>query len=792
MEIVIAALLIVVIVLIINIKSDLANKLLDLEQQITNLKALLQKALEQRPATPAEKAAEVQRPQAEEKPRMVSAPEPVKQVSSEISKPETPKPTPTVEWDKKVILPADPPKRPTSPVFKQPEPRPSFFERHPDLEKFIGENLLNKIGIAILVLAIAYFVKLAIDNNWIGPVGRVAVGMLCGSILIGFAHRLRKNYTAFSSVLAGGGLAIYYFTITLAFHQFHLFSQTVSFVILIAITLFAVALALLYDKQELGIIALVGGMSSPFMVSTGQANYNGLFIYLLILNAGLLIIAYYKAWRIMNISAFALTVLVFMAVLFTLPPSADSVVFIYASLFYLVFFAINIANNVKEGKAFIASDYSILLIDTALYFAAGLFLLTNMHLPQYRGLFSAALGAINLVLSYILFRNKKVDTNILYLLIGITLTFISLTAPIQLHGNNITLFWASEAVLLYWLFQRSNIKLMKLTALVVWLLMLGSLGIDLIRVYGSSVNTLTIIANKGFITTLCAAVSTYLLYLLVRRDTLEQQTKWGINPQLLQGVAFVLLFLSGALEINHQFLNHFAYTSLNIIYLMLYTGAFIWLINLLVLQRESNGVEASIRAALIAAVIVVYLIFIGDAFEVQRLMLEKQIPPGIHFLAHWLGAVFIGLLFYRLIAMLRNDLNLHDGVSRSVCAAIVTFLSFEVCLVSNQLFFSNAYSYDRVITLYIQTGLPVLWGLLSFGMMWLGMRHKNRTLRIISLSLFTLTLIKLFVFDIRNIPAAGKIAAFFCLGVLLLIVSFMYQKVKKIIADDENTGHNPE
>jgi uncharacterized membrane protein len=113
--------------------------------------------------------------------------------------------------------------------FVPPKPRvpePSFFEKHPDLEKFIGENLVNKIGIAILVLAIGYFVKFAIDSGWVGPAGRVGIGIACGAILVGIAHWLRNSYKAFSSVLAGGGLAVFYFTITLAFHQFNLFSQT--------------------------------------------------------------------------------------------------------------------------------------------------------------------------------------------------------------------------------------------------------------------------------------------------------------------------------------------------------------------------------------------------------------------------------------------------------------------------------------------------------------------------------------------------------------------------------------
>src|SRR6202042_467089 len=118
---------------------------------------------------------------------------------------------------------------------------------------------------------------------------------------------------------------------------------------------------------------------------------------------------------------------------------------------------------------------------------------SKMGDAEYRGLFCASLGFINLVLSYILFRKKTVDTNILYLLIGITLTFISLTAPIQLHGHNITLFWAAETVLLYWLYQKSGITLMKLTSLIVWLAMMISWLMDINNVYSHSDTQLDII-----------------------------------------------------------------------------------------------------------------------------------------------------------------------------------------------------------------------------------------------------------------------------------------------------------
>src|SRR5258708_5780780 len=188
---------------------------------------------------------------------------------------------------------------------------PDFFDRHPDMEKFIGENLISKIGIAVLVLAIGFFVKYAIDNDWIGPVGRVGVGLLCGGILIGIAHWLRDQYKAFSSVLVGGGLAVLYFTIALAYHEYQLFNQTTAFVIMLVVTTFSVLLSLLYDRQELAIIALAGGFITPFLVSNGRGDYVVLFSYLLILNTGLLVIAYNKIWRLLNILSFGFSAVVF-------------------------------------------------------------------------------------------------------------------------------------------------------------------------------------------------------------------------------------------------------------------------------------------------------------------------------------------------------------------------------------------------------------------------------------------------------------------------------------------------
>ena len=135
-------------------------------------------------------------------------------------------------------------------VKERPRATEPVIKKETDLEKFIGENLANKIGIAVLVLGISFFVKYAIDKNWIKESGRVIIGLIAGGILIGIAHRIRNTYRSFSSVLMGGGITVFYFTIAFAFHQYELIGQKTAFGIMILITAFAVLLALYYDRLE--------------------------------------------------------------------------------------------------------------------------------------------------------------------------------------------------------------------------------------------------------------------------------------------------------------------------------------------------------------------------------------------------------------------------------------------------------------------------------------------------------------------------------------------------------------
>ena len=92
-------------------------------------------------------------------------------------------------------------------------------------EKFIGENLFGKIGILMFVIGVGFFVKYAIDKNWINETFRTVLGFLTGAVLLVVAERLQKKYRTFSSLLAGGAFAVFYLTVAIAFHYYHLLAD---------------------------------------------------------------------------------------------------------------------------------------------------------------------------------------------------------------------------------------------------------------------------------------------------------------------------------------------------------------------------------------------------------------------------------------------------------------------------------------------------------------------------------------------------------------------------------------
>jgi hypothetical protein len=95
-------------------------------------------------------------------------------------------------------------------------------------------------------------------------------------------------------------------------------------------------------------------------------------------------------------------------------------------------------------------------------------------------------------------------------------------------------------------------------------------------------------------------------------------------------------------------------------------------------------------------------------------------------------------------------------------------------------------------TKIIKTGFPVLWGILAFVFLIIGIKKQQKSLRIIALTLLGLTILKLFLYDISNISETGKIISFILLGILILIISFVYQKIKVLVIDENKSQEKNE
>jgi uncharacterized membrane protein len=684
----------------------------------------------------------------------------------------------------------------SGPLYTPPVTKQTWFSKwlldNPDIEKFIGENLINKIGIAVLVFGIAFFVKYAIDQDWINRVGRVSIGLLCGVILIFFANRLRKNYHAFSSVLIGGAITIFYFTIALAFHQYHLFDQGPAFVMMVVITIFAVLISLLYDRIELGIIATVGGFITPFLVSQGDGNWLVLFSYLTILNVGLIILAYYKRWRIIQFISFFFTQIIYLGWIIMragTPGFNYEGIFIFGTVFYILFLLMNVIHHVVRGSKLKAFDFIILLSVNCCYYGAGMYLIYESDVSQYSGLFTASLGIVNLVLAYLFFRKSKADKKFIYLLIGITISFISLAAPVQLKGHYITLFWSAEMVVLLWLYQKSFIPLLKMTVLLVTGLMLISLIMVWTVVYADNSNIHPILFNKGWITGLCSAISCWLVYRLLKKEA-DSFYAWGISNQLLRTIyliaSIILLYAAGALEINDQFVKRMPATGIHVIYSQLYLTVFV-LGLLLLLTRFKTTVHPFLRLVLPYIALGIYILNIPDIHATEKMLLLKGQYKS-WFAGSWLNTIFLLLLIWITVAYVKKNQPvfgfLMPHITWLTAIFCVTIFSVELRNLFIWINYSGALSFTRAESDFDKAGLTIVWAVASFLMIWLGMKYSYKPLRITALVLFGCTLIKLFLFDIQDIAPGGKIIAFILLGALLLVISFMYQRLKNIIIDD--------
>ena len=626
-------------------------------------------------------------------------------------------------------------------------------------EKFIGENLFGKIGILVFVIGVGFFVKYAIDKDWINETLRTVLGFLTGSALLVVAERLQKKYRTFSSLLAGGAFAVFYLTVAIAFHFYHLFPQTVAFTILIAITLFMSILSILYDRRELAIISLVGGFLAPFLVSTGNGNYLVLFTYMSILNLGMFGLSIYMKWGELPVIAFVFTYVVmgiFLLTGFTTGSTHISVhLFISATLFYFIFLlpilSILRIEAVKKNRGLLL----VIITNNFIYLLLGILFLRNMGLPfKSEGLLSLLIAIINLVLVIWLRMSKKDYKFLIYAMLGLVLTFVSITIPIQLDGNYITLFWAAEMVLLLWLYVKSKIGVYERATQVLMGLTLVSYLMDIYNVLMTSSSSETIFLNSSFATSLFVGLATGAFALLMGRYRYLRYTPW--NSIMLLAAAAILYYTFMA-----EFALHLAGATRSGM-MLAFTSAAIFILSYAFKKRFPIKQYTIPYLTAMGMNVLIYAINIwGDQW------VYTSLTPA---LLRWFAAAFVIANLYYVARQYYTLIGLKTPFT-----VYLNVLALFLWLTMARSFLLQAGVED------FDAGFSVSLSIAGFIQMALGMRLHQKVLRIISLSTFGIVLLKLVLKDLWAMPTIGKIIVFIILGLILLILSFLYQKLKDVL-----------
>jgi uncharacterized membrane protein len=321
-----------------------------------------------------------------------------------------------------------------------------------DLESLIAGRWFNRIGIVALLVAVSYFLKLAFDNNWIGPSGRVAIGVLLGGLMLPWSHwLLGKRYTYFSEGIAALGEATLFVSVWAGCQYYTLYSRDIGFAAMIAITAAMAAVAIGRDSQRIAVLSLIGGLLTPILASSGKDQQVVLFTYLLLLGLGALVIASKKTWGSLAPIAFAGTQIYFWgwySEFFRSTSPLERTV-LFATLFFLLYSALPAAKALR-GISIGELDVAMILFNSFAYSAA-LFVLLWPNDKWPLTLLFLALAAAHVAVARLLPVSSEGGASLARLLFaGLALTFLTLAVPIRLEGKWITLSFSVEGAILVW------------------------------------------------------------------------------------------------------------------------------------------------------------------------------------------------------------------------------------------------------------------------------------------------------------------------------------------------------
>jgi uncharacterized membrane protein len=352
---------------------------------------------------------------------------------------------------------------PARPSWKEAAPlEPSLLSRwvNAGLAWFKRGNPMARVGIVVLFFGGAFLARYAAESG-LFPIELRLMTLAAGAmVLLGLGWRLRGKNRNYALILQGGGIAVLYLTVFAALKLYHLVAPGFALPVMVVIALAAAVLAVAQNALVLAVIGFAGGFLAPILTSTGEGNHIALFSYYTVLNLGVFAIAWFRAWRVLNLVGFLFTFGVAGAFrAFSYQPENLVSTDCFLLLFFVMYVAISILFSLRQPpklKGYVSGSLVFGLPVAAFTIHATLV----SHLEFGLAWSAFGFGLFYLALAALLFVSRNPNLRLLaeaFAALGVV--FASLAVPLAFDQRTTAAMWAVEGAGLLWIGVRQDRRL---------------------------------------------------------------------------------------------------------------------------------------------------------------------------------------------------------------------------------------------------------------------------------------------------------------------------------------------
>jgi uncharacterized membrane protein len=662
------------------------------------------------------------------------------------------------------------------------------------LESNIGQRWIAWVGAIVVFLSVVFFLKYAFQNDWIGPTGQVVISALGGLTLVAAgSYFLVRQWRIFGQCLMGLGLAILYAAFYGAFQLYHppVMGQNSAFLFMIAVTVVGMTLAVLHNAKSMAFLTVLGGILTPVLVSTGQDSRDVLFTYMLVLDLGVLGVAFFRRWRLLDTLALVGTLIMYAGwwerfywqeISYTSAGPWPALSWLGG--IYLLFLILPFTYHLVRKQP-VTVERFIMAVANAAFAASFAWYMLRVDYLHTMGFVALGMAAAYLLLGALLAKRVPVDARAVFGTIAMTVTFLTLAVPMQLHAQGIMLAWVAEAPVLAfiaWRFRYLPVRVMAFLVLVVGIGRLFAAHWPLHHGF------FVAFANKEFWSAMAvpAAAAAFALVQHVYRGQ-QGQTDRALKVIAALGGGFLALVIVHV-ELFGWLRNDVSeYAAWCAVAALWAAGTVAYLVSSLRAGRSAPAVWGT--AALTAAVAAVTVIgaYTEDLATTHVLFANARFAAGLLVVAAALA-----------LAWAIHRSRTAAGVAETAgVLAIITLVGGLTALLA--LLSTEVYTFcTDVITEYTtarragQMSITLVWSVYAAGLLWVGFWRRWRWVRWGALGLFGISAIKLMAVDLSFLKDVPRIIAFLVLGLLMLAASYLYHRLeKRLRGADEKTSPAP-